>query len=87
MISDRGLKTLIEVDGGVKPDNARTVAGAGADILVMGSAFSVLKIYVALTRYVSCSDSKEKNMAFLLFCHSRGDAESSLFTGFLLSRE
>ena len=26
MISDRGLKTLIEVDGGVKPDNARTVA-------------------------------------------------------------
>ena len=26
MISGRGLKTLIEVDGGIKPDNARMVA-------------------------------------------------------------
>ncbi|MDX9714783.1 MAG: ribulose-phosphate 3-epimerase [Dissulfurispiraceae bacterium] len=39
MIKDRGLNTLIEVDGGVKLDNARDVASAGADILVMGSAF------------------------------------------------
>ena len=39
LISDRGLKTEIEVDGGVKPENAREVAEAGADILVMGSAF------------------------------------------------
>jgi len=39
MINDRGLGTQIEVDGGVKPDNAREVAEAGADILVMGSAF------------------------------------------------
>ncbi|MDA8082730.1 MAG: ribulose-phosphate 3-epimerase [Nitrospiraceae bacterium] len=39
LISDRGLKTEIEVDGGVKPENAREVADAGADILVMGSAF------------------------------------------------
>ncbi|RMG04012.1 MAG: ribulose-phosphate 3-epimerase [Nitrospirae bacterium] len=30
---------LIEVDGGVKPDNAREIVSAGADILVMGSAF------------------------------------------------
>jgi ribulose-phosphate 3-epimerase len=39
MIADRGCATLIEVDGGVKPDNAREIASAGADILVMGSAF------------------------------------------------
>ncbi|MBN2653527.1 MAG: ribulose-phosphate 3-epimerase [Nitrospirae bacterium] len=39
MIKGRGLNTLIEVDGGVKLDNAREVASAGADILVMGSAF------------------------------------------------
>jgi ribulose-phosphate 3-epimerase len=38
-ISDSGLSALIEVDGGVKTDNARQIAAAGADILVMGSAF------------------------------------------------
>jgi ribulose-phosphate 3-epimerase len=39
MILDAGLSVLIEVDGGVKPGNAREIADAGADILVMGSAF------------------------------------------------
>lgn len=39
MITGRGLPVVIEVDGGVKPDNAKEVADAGADILVMGSAF------------------------------------------------
>ncbi len=39
IIKERGLNVLIEVDGGVKPDNAKEVASAGADILVMGSAF------------------------------------------------
>ena len=34
-----GLVIPIEVDGGVKSDNAREIALAGADILVMGSAF------------------------------------------------
>ena len=29
---------LIEVDGGIKPENARAIWGAGADILVAGSA-------------------------------------------------
>ena len=38
-ITESDLQTLIEVDGGVKPGNAKEVAGAGADILVMGSAF------------------------------------------------
>lgn len=44
----RGLKTLIEVDGGVKPENSREIAGAGADILVMGAAFFGSGDYKAL---------------------------------------
>lgn len=39
LINERGFDVLIEVDGGVKPDNAKEIATAGADILVMGSAF------------------------------------------------
>lgn len=38
LIRERNLKTLIEVDGGVKLDNAREILDAGADILVSGSA-------------------------------------------------
>lgn len=37
-ITDRGLSTLIEVDGGVNVDNASLVFEAGADVLVAGSA-------------------------------------------------
>lgn len=39
MIQSANLSALIEVDGGVKLDNASEIAAAGADILVMGSAF------------------------------------------------
>jgi ribulose-phosphate 3-epimerase len=39
MISDAELSAVIEVDGGIKPSNAKEVADAGAEILVMGSAF------------------------------------------------
>ncbi|MDR2789508.1 MAG: ribulose-phosphate 3-epimerase [Campylobacteraceae bacterium] len=37
MIDGAGLKTLIEVDGGVNSENARDLKNAGADILVAGS--------------------------------------------------
>ena len=37
-ISQRGLATELEVDGGVKLDNIRAVVAAGADVLVAGSA-------------------------------------------------
>lgn len=37
-IDRRGLKTMIEVDGGVNPDNAAMLFGAGADVLVAGNA-------------------------------------------------
>ena len=38
MIDDRGLSTLIEVDGGVGLNNIRRIADCGADVLVCGSA-------------------------------------------------
>jgi ribulose-phosphate 3-epimerase len=50
MIDDRRLSTLIEVDGGVKPDNAAKIISAGADILVAGSAVFGSKDYAAAIR-------------------------------------
>ena len=38
MIDSKGVKTLIEIDGGVTPDNTAKLVQAGADILVAGSA-------------------------------------------------
>ncbi|MDO4836456.1 MAG: ribulose-phosphate 3-epimerase [Clostridia bacterium] len=37
-IDYRGLKTLIEIDGGVNPETAKLCIEAGADVLVAGSA-------------------------------------------------
>ncbi|MBN2139607.1 MAG: ribulose-phosphate 3-epimerase [Desulfovibrionaceae bacterium] len=39
MIRAAGARTLIQVDGGVDPENCREIVKAGADILVSGSAF------------------------------------------------
>lgn len=39
MIDKKGLKTLIQVDGGISLNNAQRITAAGADVLVMGSAF------------------------------------------------
>jgi ribulose-phosphate 3-epimerase len=38
MIDRRGLAVELEVDGGVKLDNIRTIAAAGAEVFVAGSA-------------------------------------------------
>jgi ribulose-phosphate 3-epimerase len=38
MIDNRGLDTRLEIDGGVKIDNIREIAAAGADTFVSGSA-------------------------------------------------
>jgi ribulose-phosphate 3-epimerase len=37
MIDERGLKVLIEIDGGVALDNAAAIMAAGADVLVAGN--------------------------------------------------
>lgn len=54
LIKAKGLKNTpeIEIDGGIKPDNARAVVEAGAEILVMGSAFYGSGDYKALVKKV-----------------------------------
>lgn len=37
MINEKGLQTLIEIDGGVTLDNAAAIVHAGADVLVAGN--------------------------------------------------
>jgi ribulose-phosphate 3-epimerase len=37
MINERGLKVLIEIDGGVTLENAPSIVAAGADVLVAGN--------------------------------------------------
>jgi ribulose-phosphate 3-epimerase len=39
LLREKRVLTLIEVDGGIKLENAADIISAGADILVMGSAF------------------------------------------------
>lgn len=46
-ITQRGLATEIEVDGGVKIDNIRQIVAAGADVLVAGSAVFSTDDYAA----------------------------------------
>ena len=46
-IDDEGLAVDIEVDGGIKIDNAAEVARAGGDVFVAGSAVFQSKDYVA----------------------------------------
>jgi ribulose-phosphate 3-epimerase len=49
-IDSLGLAIEIEVDGGVKPENAAGIVKAGADILVAGSAVFGAKDYAAAIR-------------------------------------
>ncbi len=49
-ITRRGLATELEVDGGIKLDNIRTVVAAGADVLVAGSAVFNSADYAATIR-------------------------------------
>jgi len=52
-IAKHGLKTQIAIDGGVDSGNAAEVVAAGADILVMGSAFFGAKDRAALVKMVA----------------------------------
>ena len=38
MIDEKGLNTLIEIDGGVSLDNAKSIVEAGVDVLVAGNS-------------------------------------------------
>ena len=49
MISSRGLKAIVEVDGGIDKDNAAMLVDAGADVLVSGTAiFGSKDIFTAV---------------------------------------
>jgi ribulose-phosphate 3-epimerase len=50
IIREKGFSPSIEVDGGVKLDNTLNIISAGADILVMGSAFFSAKDYTTVVR-------------------------------------
>ncbi|MBS1112947.1 MAG: ribulose-phosphate 3-epimerase [Nitrospirae bacterium] len=50
LIREKGLSPAIEVDGGVKLDNTPDIIAAGADILVMGSAFFGAGDYTTVVR-------------------------------------
>jgi ribulose-phosphate 3-epimerase len=50
LIREKGLTPSIEIDGGVKLENIPDIIGAGADILVMGSAFFNAEDYAAVVR-------------------------------------
>jgi len=50
MIARRGLKTRIEVDGGITPETAPLVARAGATVLVAGTAVFGKDDYAAALR-------------------------------------
>jgi ribulose-phosphate 3-epimerase len=52
MIDSRGLSVEIEVDGGVNTENVGKVSSAGADIVVMGSAFYNSGDYAGTVRKV-----------------------------------
>ena len=45
LIDSRGLQTRLEIDGGVKTDNIKEIASAGADTFVAGSAIFNTKDY------------------------------------------
>ena len=48
--SESGARFLIEVDGGIKPENATDAVAAGADVLVSGSAVFGSHDYPAIIR-------------------------------------
>ena len=50
MIADSGRKVRLEIDGGVKTENIREIAQAGADTFVAGSAIFGSKDYAATIR-------------------------------------
>src|SRR5207245_540508 len=79
MIDRTGHSVLLEVDGGVKVDNAAAIVAAGADILVAGSAIfeapgrDYRRVIAQLRRGSAASDSGDNGKPT---AHSKGAASS-----------
>ena len=58
LIDSKGLKTRLEIDGGVKIDNIKEIASAGADTFVAGSAIFNTE------NYKSTNDAMRSELAF-----------------------
>ena len=56
LIDHAQSQALLEVDGGIKPDNAASIVAAGADILVAGSAVFCGNDYAATIRALRGGD-------------------------------
>ena len=56
IIDDSGRKIRLEIDGGVKPDNAADIIRAGADTLVAGSAIFNADDYAAVIAQMRNAD-------------------------------
>lgn len=52
MVTETGSDALIEMDGGIGPDNARKVREAGVDVLVAGSAVFGAKDYAEIIKFL-----------------------------------
>jgi ribulose-phosphate 3-epimerase len=59
LIGRTGSHTTTSVDGGVKPDNCRAVAAAGADIAIAGSAIFRGNDYAVAVSRLKCPDSDD----------------------------
>jgi ribulose-phosphate 3-epimerase len=57
IIDESGRDIRLEIDGGVKPDNAREVIAAGADTLVAGSAIFGVDDYAEVIARMRASGS------------------------------
>jgi ribulose-phosphate 3-epimerase len=60
LINSSGKKILLEVDGGVTVDNAGSIFGAGADILVGGASVFKSADYVSTIHALKNSGSSKK---------------------------
>jgi ribulose-phosphate 3-epimerase len=60
MIQKSGRHIRLEIDGGVKADNIREIAAAGADTFVAGSAIFSAKDYSAVIKQMREEISKAK---------------------------
>ena len=52
MVDERGLRTDIEVDGGIRADNVGLALEAGANVIVSGSAVFQNNITENVTRFL-----------------------------------